>query len=117
MTTVRLLQIFGVAVLVMATNVLATVLYMVVYGHVINPGHPSDYYHEHAKQAAPFCSIIFGMPVMFAAAWWVAGWWKSDGGMNTALLVWLMYAIIDGAIITASGWNIRIGWFFAASIA
>ena len=63
MTLVRVLSLIGVAVLVMVLNIVASILYMVVYGHLINPGHPKEFYDQHVQSAAPFCSIIAGIPV------------------------------------------------------
>ena len=62
-----LLQLAGVALLVMGANVLCTVLYMVVYGHLINPGHPDQFYQDHVQVAAPYCSIVAGIPLMLLA--------------------------------------------------
>lgn len=65
--------------------------------------------------AAPYCSIVAGIPLMFAAGWWVAGW---DGalGVRSALLVWAMYAVIDLAIVIASGLTPRMSVLVAASL-
>ena len=76
MTLGRLALLAGVAGLVMAANVAASIAYMVLYGHVIDPGHDAKYYDDHIQIAAPYCSIVAGMPLMFAAAWWVTGWWR-----------------------------------------
>jgi hypothetical protein len=43
---------------------------MVVYSYVINPGHEEKYYHDHIQVAAPYCSIVAGIPLMFLAGWW-----------------------------------------------
>jgi hypothetical protein len=78
---------------------------MVVYGYLINPGHPKGYYDEHIKVAAPYCSIVAGMPLMFLAGLWVAGWAGKQGqlGVKAALVVWLAYAVIDLGIALAAG--------------
>mgnify|MGYP000443690580 FL=1 len=47
---------------------------MVVYGHLIDPGHDEQYYRDHIQVAAPYCSIVAGIPLMFLAGWWVGGW-------------------------------------------
>jgi hypothetical protein len=103
MTLVRLASLIGVALLVMVLNVAMSFLYMVVYGYLINPGHPKGYYDEHIKVAAPYCSIVAGMPLMFLAGLWVAGWWGGQLGVKAALVVWLAYAIIDLGIVLAAG--------------
>jgi hypothetical protein len=100
MTLVRLASLVGVALLVLVVNVAMSFLYMVVYGYLINPGHPKEYYDEHVKVAAPYCSIVAGIPLFFLAGLWAAGWW---GGIKAALVVWLAYAIIDLAVSLAAG--------------
>jgi len=103
MTLVRLASLVGVAVLVLILNVAMVFVYMVVYGHLINPGHPNEYYQEHVKIAAPYCSIVAGMPLFFLAGLWVAGWWEGQGGVKAALVMWLAYTIIDLAVSLAMG--------------
>lgn len=116
MTLVRLASLVGIAVLVMALNVAVTIVYMVVYGHLINPGHPKEFYQQHVQTAAPYCSIVAGMPLMFLAGWWVAGWWGGALGIKAALIVWLAYAIIDTGIVIAAGMNAKIALLVAVSL-
>src|SRR5918992_4477936 len=101
----RLAWLVGVAVLVLVVNVGVSLIYMVVYSYLIDPGHDEQYYREHIKAAAPYCSIVAGMPLMFLAGWWVAGWGGSQGplGVKAALVVWLAYAVIDLGIVLAAG--------------
>lgn len=108
MTLVRLASLIGVATLVLVVNVAMSVLYMVIYGYLINPGHPKEFYDEHIKVAAPYCSIVAGVPLFFLAGLWVAGWSGAPGvaanlGIRAALIVWLAYAVIDLAIVLAVG--------------
>ena len=70
----RIARLIGVALLVMVTNIAVSVLYMVVYSYLIDPGHEKEYYDAHIQVAAPYCSIIAGIPLMFLAGWWVGGW-------------------------------------------
>ncbi len=77
MTIGRALALIGVAILVLITNVAASILYMAVYGHMIDPGHEAKYYQDHIQIAGPYCSIVAGIPIMFLAGWWVA-----DGGVG-----------------------------------
>ena len=115
MTLGRIASLVGVALLVMAANILCTVLYMVIYGHLINPGHPDQFYQDHVKIAAPWCSIVAGMPLMFLAGWWVAGWQQSRPVVRTALVLWAGYAVIDFSILAAAGMTATIAGFFLAS--
>ncbi len=108
MTPGRVAALAGLALGVMAVNVAITVLYMVVYGHVIDPGHEQAYYEAHVQIAAPYCSIIAGIPLMFLVGWWV--------GMWPAMLVWLVYALLDVAFLAGSGPTLRAGAFVAVSL-
>ena len=116
MTLVRLAWLVGVAVLVMVLNVAMSVLYMVVYSYLINPGHPKEYYDEHIKVAAPYCSIVAGIPLFFLAGLWVAGWWGGQLGVKAALVVWLAYAIVDLGIVLAAGMTPKIAMLVAVSL-
>ena len=93
----------------MAVNVAFTFLYMVVYGHVIDPGHDKAYYDAHVQIAAPYCSIVAGIPLMFLVGWWL--------GAQPAVVVWLVYAVVDTAIVAAAGaLTPRVGIFIAVSL-
>lgn len=118
MTLVRLASLIGVALLVMILNVAMSVLYMVVYGYLINPGHPKAFYDEHVKVAAPYCSIVAGVPLMFLAGLWVARWSGSAGpmGVKAALVVWLTYALIDLGVLLAAGMTAKIAILCAVSL-
>lgn len=115
MTLVRLGSLIGVALLVLVLNVVMSVLYMVVYSHLINTGHPKEYYEEHIKAAGPYCSIVAGIPLMFLAGLWVAGWWEGQFPVKAALVVWLAYAIIDLGVLLAVGMTGKIAILFAVS--
>ena len=116
MTFLRLAQLVGVALLVLIANVAATFLYMVVYGHVINPGHDDQYYRDHVQVAAPYCSIVAGIPLMFLAGWWVGGWGDAQVAVTAALTVWLAYAVIDFLVLLAAGMTTKIAVFFTIAI-
>ena len=111
----RVLALIGVALLVLVTNVAVSVLYMVVYGHLIDSGHEEQYYHDHIKIAAPYCSIVAGIPLMFLAGWWVGGWWEGEFTVKAALVVWLTYALIDICVLMAAGLTPRIAILFGVS--
>jgi len=117
MTVGRVALLVGVAVLVLVANVAASILYMVVYGHVIDPGHDPQYYKDHIQIAGPYCSIVAGIPLMFFAGWWVAGWWRRALGVRAAWIVLLAYTVIDLAILLAVGMSIGVGLLFVVSFA
>ena len=108
MTLGRVAALTGLALAVMVVNVAISILYMVVYSYVIDPGHEKAYYEAHIQIAAPYCSIVAGIPLMFLVGWWV--------GVRPAMVVWLVYAVIDVAIVAASGPTPRMGALVAVSL-
>jgi hypothetical protein len=117
MTYGRVFVLIGVALLVLITNVAASILYMVLYGHVIDPGHGPQYYQEHIQIAGPYCSIVTGIPVLFFAGWWVAGWWRRTLKDRGALFVWLAYTLMDLSILLIAGLSFGVGLLFVVSFA
>jgi hypothetical protein len=107
MTLGRVAALAGLALGVMAANVAMSILYMVVYSYAIDPGHEKAYYEAHIRNVAPYCSIVAGVPLMFLVGWSVS--------MRPAVIVWLVYTVIDLAILLASGLTLRIGALFALS--
>ena len=115
MTLGRFAALVGCAVGVMAANVALTFLYMVVYSYVIDRGHDQAYYEAHVKVAAPYCSIVAGIPLMFFVGWWVSGFWDARLAVQSALVIGLAYGVIDLAILIAAGLTLRIGVVFAVA--
>lgn len=116
MTLVRVASLIGVGLLVLILNIVASILYMVVYSYLINPGHPKEFYDEHIKTAAPYCSIVAGLPLMFLAGLWVAGWDGGQAGVKAALTVWLAYAVIDIAVLIAAGATAKLAVICSISL-
>ena len=108
MTLGRVGALTGLALGVMAANVAISILYMVVYSYVIDPGHEKAYYQAHVQVAAPYSSIVAGIPLMFLVGWWV--------GVRPAMVVWLVYALVDLAIFAASGPTLRMSAIVAVSL-
>lgn len=104
----RLAWLVGIAVLVMVANILVSVLYMVVYSYLIDPGHDKQYYDAHIQAAAPYSSIVAGIPLMFVAGYWISGWWEGKFAVQAALVVWFAYALIDFAALMAAGLTSRV---------
>ena len=102
---------------VMIVNVLISVLYVVVYSYLIDPGHEEAYYQAHAQLSAPYSSIIAGMPLMFVAGRWIGRKFPKGNSVKAALLVWLVYFLLDFAIIAAAGALAQIAVLFAISFA
>lgn len=101
MTVGRLAWIIGAAIFILVINVSLSIVYMVVYGYLINPGQTESFYQDHIKIAAPYCSIIFGIPLFYFVCRWIAGKWERNFALKAALLVWLVYWVIDLTVIIA----------------
>src|SRR5262245_16595979 len=116
MTLGRIAGLVGLALGVMVANVAMTVLYMVVYSYVIDRGHEKAYYDAHVQIAAPYCSIVAGVPLMFFVSLWAGGLWGPKLAIPSALIIWGTYAVIDVAIVAASGLTFRMGVLVAISL-
>ena len=112
----RIALLAGCALGVMAAGVALTVLYMVLYGHLINPGHDKAYYDAHVQVAGPYIGIIAGLPLMFFAALWVGGFWSPDLAVPSALIMWLTYAVVDVGIAAAWGLTPKVVTVTAISV-
>jgi hypothetical protein len=89
---------------------------MLVYGHLINPGHEKEFYDNHIQIAAPYCSIIAGIPLMFLAGWLISSWWEGRFRTEAALAVWGVYALIDIAVALMAGVTMRTAGLVAISL-
>ena len=108
MTIKRLAWIIGAALLSMVLNIVLSILYVAFYSYFINLGHDQRFYEEYANVAAPYCSIIFGIPVLYFVGRWIGGKWERNFAVKAAVLVWLVYALIDLSVLTAAGWTIQL---------
>lgn len=105
------------ALVVLIVNVLLHVLYMVLYGYVLSPGHEPAYYQSHAQASGPYSSIVFGIPLMFLAGRWIARRFPSPDKIKAAIAVWLVYFVIDLTIIGIVGALLQVGPLVAVSFA
>ena len=112
----RIAWLVGIALLVMVANILVSILYMVVYGYLIDPGHEQQYYEAHIQVAAPYCSIVAGIPLMFLAGYWISGWWEGKFAVESVLVVWIVYALIDVAALIAAGATAGAAMLVAVSL-
>lgn len=79
------------------------------YSHAINPGQPVAAYHAWAAQAAPWASVVAGIPVFYA----LGRWWAK--GLATALAIFGLYLLVDGAILAATGLGGLSPWIVVLS--
>lgn len=112
----RLAWIIAAALFILVTNVCLSILYMVVYSYIINPGQPETFYQEHVKIAAPYSSIIFGIPLFYFVCRWIGGKWEKSFSVKAAISVWIAYAVIDISALIASGLTLWITFLMVISL-
>ena len=108
----QILKIIGAALLFLVVNVAVSIVWVAVYAYLINPGHPSAFYDEYAQVAAPYSSIVAGMPLMFVLCWWLGRTWN----LVSILGIWIVYVIIDLSVLFASGMTSRLAGFATVSL-
>ena len=108
MTIGRLIWIVGTAILILIVNVSFSVLYMVIYSYLINPGHDDQFYQEHVLIAAPYCSIVTGIPLFYFVCRWIGSKWAQSFAIKASVFVWIMYFLIDVTVLVAAGLTLRI---------
>lgn len=99
----QLFWIIAAAIFILVVNVGLSVVYMIFYSYLINPGHDEQFYQEHVKIAAPYCSIVFGIPLFYFVCRWIGGKWEKDFVIKSAISVWIVYALIDVTALIAGG--------------
>jgi hypothetical protein len=111
----RWVWIIPTAIAVMVINVAIHILYMVAYSYVINPGQGATHYQAHAQLSAPYSSIFVGMPLMFLVCRWIGKKFVARFSVTAALLVWLVYFLIDITVLVFAGEFGRLALLFVIS--
>ncbi|MBC8352317.1 MAG: hypothetical protein H8E66_10030 [Planctomycetes bacterium] len=93
----------GVAVALLAVNLLIAVAVVVFYRFVVEPGHPSEFYDAAALRISPWCSHIAGTALFFGAGLMFTKWRPVRNGFLFAATFTVSYAIIDAAMVGFSG--------------
>ena len=113
----RFFQLLGVTLLVMSLNVAVSFLWVAVYSHLVNPGHDLAFYQSYAQVAAPYSSVLAGIPLVYAFGRWVARWGYREAPMKHAMVLWLTYVTLDVIIMVAAGAAGRLAAIAVVSIA
>ena len=103
------------AFVVMVVNIVIAVLWVTVYSHLIDPGHDEAYYEAYAQTSVPYSAIIAGMPLMFLAGRLIGSKFPKGNSVKAALLVWLIYFLIDFSIIALTGKLALLALLFTVS--
>jgi hypothetical protein len=95
------LRSIAVAVPAMVLNVAAAFLWVFIYSMLIAPGQDEAAYQAYAMRAAPWCSVIAGIPILLFAGWLLARW--HGGGWRTGIFAAVAYVVLDAIILLAAG--------------
>jgi hypothetical protein len=117
MTARRSLQLLGATLLVMAVNVGISYLWVAFYSLLIEPGHDAGYYQAYARVAAPYTSIVAGIPLVYLAGRWVARWGQREAPMRNAMALWAIYLGLDLAVMVGAGSLLSLAPLVVASFA
>lgn len=109
------LRSLAVAVPAMVVNVACSFLWVLIYATLIAPGQDEAAYQAYALQAAPWCSVVAGIPILLGAGWLLARW--HGGGWRTGICAGVAYVAIDFAIIVAAGALFAMAGIIALSFA
>lgn len=89
--------------MVFVGNVGIHVLYMVAYSYLISPGRDMAHYQAHAQLSGPYSSIVVGMLLMFLVCRWMGKKFAAESRVTAALLIWLLYILIDMILVMFAG--------------
>jgi hypothetical protein len=103
----------GGALLAEVAQVIAAVLWVAIYSHVLNPGQPMTVYEQHAQASGPRVSIIAGFPIFYFASRWIAR------SLPTALALFGVFLTLDLLLLLLMGGRsaIAILWLIGLSYA
>ena len=90
-----------VAAAAMVVNVAASFLWVFIYSMLIVTGHNEAFHDAYAARAAPWCSVVAGVPILVGAGWLLTRW--HGGGWRTGIWVGIAYAFLDTLILAAAG--------------
>jgi len=93
----------GVAIALLAINVLIAILVVLGYSVFVEPGHPREFYDVAAQRIVPWCSYIAGTAFFFVAGFLFSRRRPNRNGFLFAVAFTVLYAIIDSATVGFEG--------------
>lgn len=90
------------AVLAEATMVAAAFAWVAFYSMALHPGEAASFYQAYALRAAPWVSVIAGVPIFYGICHWLAAR-APPRGWPSALAVFGFYALIETAFLLVQG--------------
>ena len=96
------LKLIGTVLLLHAVLIVLSIIEVVIYSYLIDPGHRKEFYSEHAKQSGPWISTIFGtLLIFFLVKRFISRF--SHQQLTYALALPVIYTISDYLFFIASG--------------
>jgi hypothetical protein len=89
----------AIAVAVLVANFLIVILAVLAYSILIEPGHPREFYEAAAPRIAPWCVHTAGTALFFGAGYLFARRRPQRNGVQFAVTISGLYAIIDAASV------------------
>jgi hypothetical protein len=104
------LKAAGLALLLLATDILIAVAVVYVWGYTFEPGHAQSYYQTAGVPIARWSTRIAGTALMFGAAWLFAKKRPQRNPFLFAATLVFFYTLYDGATVTfADFFTLSIG--------
>lgn len=102
----------GGALLAEIAQVIAAVLWVAVYSHVLNPGQPMAVYEQHAQASGPWVSILAGFPIFYFASRWLARSVATGVALFGVFLTLdlILLLLMDGQSVRAILWLIVLSY-------
>lgn len=100
--------IYAVAATVI--SVVMTVAWVLVYAAAVNPGQSAQVYQDYAVVAAPTITLAIGVPLLLLAGWLIARRRERRSGFGAAVLVGVIFVLIDLATLLVLAGDQAIPW-------
>jgi hypothetical protein len=102
------LKLTGAALLLHVALIFLSIIEVVIYSYLVDPGHEEVYYSRHATRSGPWISMVFGSVFMFLI---VRRYLKRYSHRNVAYALGLpvLYTVIDLLIVIAAGADLKNG--------
>ena len=83
-------------------QVAAAFLWVAIYSYAIDPDQPLAVYQQHARDSAPWISIIAGFIIFYAASRWIGR------SVPTAMALFVVFLVIDGLLLVLASTEVSV---------